>query len=59
VGNFPAIAGMEVASFVKAMNDYKSGARPSPMMSSLAGKLTDEDIRTLANYYASLGDSEL
>jgi hypothetical protein len=59
VGNFPAIAGMDVATFVKAMNDYKSGTRPSPMMASLAARLTDEDVRTLANYYASLGDSEL
>lgn len=57
MGNFPAIAGMPVAEFVKVMNEYKSGARPSPMMASLAGRLTDEDIRILANYYASLGDS--
>lgn len=57
VGSFPAIAGMEVGSFVKVMNEYKSGARPSPMMASLAARLSDEDIRTLANYYASLGDN--
>ena len=58
VGNFPAIAGMEVAAFVTMMNEFKSGVRGSPMMISLSEKLTDEDIRTLANYYASFGNEE-
>jgi predicted CXXCH cytochrome family protein len=55
VGQFPPLAGIPVADFVKLMNEFKTGARPSPMMAALAQKLSDDDIRTLANYYASLG----
>jgi cytochrome c553 len=55
-GNFPALAGLAAEDFVRGMNDYKSGRRASPMMTTLAQTLSDEDIRILANYYASLGD---
>lgn len=53
-GSLPALAGMPVEQFVQVMNEFKSGQRPSPMMSALAQSLSDEDIRILANYYASL-----
>jgi len=50
----PPLAGMEEAKFVKAMNDYKSGAKKNAMMKKFAKKLSDEDIANLAAYYHSL-----
>jgi cytochrome c553 len=50
----PAIAGQPEAQFIKAMGEYKSGAREHKMMKKFAGKLSDEDIANLAAYYASL-----
>jgi predicted CXXCH cytochrome family protein len=58
VGAFPALAGMDVAGFVRAMNRYKSGATPSPMMGAIARGLRDDEIRELANYYAGLAGGE-
>lgn len=54
VGSFPPLAGIGVSEFVELMNEYKSGERASPMMTTLAQTLSDEDIRILANYYAGL-----
>jgi cytochrome c553 len=52
-GKNPAIAGWEADKFMKAMNDYKSGAKKSKKMAS-AKKLSDADIENLAAYYGSL-----
>ncbi len=53
VGDNPKIAGMDKAAFVKAMGDYKSGARKHMMMEMFAKKLSDQDNADLAAYYAS------
>lgn len=53
-GNNPPIAGMVPARFVQAINDYKSGKRPSAAMKGYATKLDDTDTANLAAYYASL-----
>jgi cytochrome c553 len=51
----PGLAGMAELDFVKAMNEYKSGARAkSKQMTKIAKALTDDDIANLAAYYASL-----
>ena len=50
----PALAGKPEAEQVKALKDYKSGAKSNPMMSSLAATLSDQDMENLAAYYASL-----
>ena len=50
----PALARMAPARFVQAMNDYKSGKRPSAAMKGYAAKLDDADTANLAAYYASL-----
>ena len=54
VGAFPALAGMDVTQFIELMNQFKTGATPSPMMGTIAQTLSDSDIRELANYYAAL-----
>lgn len=53
-GKNPPIAGMAAADFVKAMQDYSSGARDNKSMARVAKKLSDADVENLAAYYASL-----
>ena len=52
-GANPKIAGMDQGAFVKAMNDYKSGARKHMMMEMFAKKLSDQDNADLAAFYAA------
>lgn len=52
-GDNPKIAGMDQAAFVKAMSDYKSGARKHMMMEMFAKKLSDQDFADLAAFYAA------
>ena len=49
----PALAGKPEADQVKALKDYKSGARANPIMSGMAAMLSDQDMENLAAYYAS------
>jgi cytochrome c553 len=51
---YPALAGMKEDQFVQAIQDYKSGKRPNPIMKPLAATLSDPDTANLAAYYASL-----
>lgn len=52
---YPAIAGMSVADFTKAMSEYRDGTRTeNKMMVKAAKKLSDEDIADLAAYFSSL-----
>lgn len=50
----PPIAGMAEADFIKAMNDFKSGAKESKKMAKITKGLSDDDIANLAAYYSSL-----
>ncbi len=50
----PALAGKPEAEQVKALKDYKSGAKSNPLMSPMAAILSDQDMENLAAYYASL-----
>lgn len=54
VGTFPALAGKDADYLAKQLRDYKSGARPNPMMATIAKSLSEQDITDLATYYASL-----
>jgi len=49
----PALAGKSEADQVKALKDYKSGARPNPLMSGMAATLSDQDMENVAAYFAS------
>jgi cytochrome c553 len=51
---FPALAGKPEAEQVKAMQEFKSGARANPIMSGMVAGLSDQDIADLAAYFASL-----
>ncbi len=50
----PNLAGQNEIYLVKALGDFKSGARQNEMMSLVAPKLSDADIADLAAYYAGL-----
>ncbi len=50
----PHLAGQNPIYLVRALNDYKSGARKNEMMSVIIEQLTPEDINDLAAYYASI-----
>ena len=52
--NNPSVVGLSEAKFVKAMQDYKSGAKKHKTMNALSKKLSSKDMANLAAYYASL-----
>lgn len=51
--DFPKIAGQHYDYLLKALKDYKSGARKNPIMAPMAAPLTVRDIEDLAAYYSS------
>jgi cytochrome c553 len=54
VASYPILAGQYEDYLLRALTDYKSGARKNAIMVGMAAPLTKEDIANLAAYYASL-----
>jgi cytochrome c553 len=52
--NFPNLAGQYAEAIYKQLSDFKSGARVNATMSPFAQALTDQGMRDVADYYASL-----
>jgi cytochrome c553 len=50
----PNLAGQYPEVIIKQLMDYRSGRRDSAIMEALAKRLSDEEIRELADYYAYL-----
>lgn len=50
---FPRLAGQYPDYIVKALTDYKSGARKNPIMSGFAAQLSPADMEDLAAYFSS------
>ena len=50
---FPRLAGQYESYLIRALKEYKSGARANPMMMGFASMLSEEDMRDVAAYYAS------
>lgn len=50
----PNLAGQNEIYLVKALHDFKSGARKNEMMSMMVAGLSDADIENLAAYYQSI-----
>lgn len=50
----PNLAGQSDIYLVKALKDYRSGARKNDMMSLVAPALKDQDIDDLAAYYSAI-----
>jgi len=51
--DFPKLAGQYDTYLVRALNDYKSGARKNPIMAGQVANLKREDIADLAAYFSS------
>ena len=51
--DFPKIAGQHYDYLLKALKDYKSGARKRPVMAPLIANLSQRDIEDLAAWYSS------
>ena len=47
----PKIGGQHQTYIVKALQEYRSGARSHPSMRAIAASLSDKDIADLAAYY--------
>ncbi|OBS09206.1 c-type cytochrome [Acidihalobacter prosperus] len=50
---YPNLAGQNYRYLVKQLTEFKSGKRRNATMNGMAAKLSDEDIRHLAAYFAS------
>ena len=53
-GSIPSIAGLDPKNFVKILKLYKNKERSNKVMQTVAGRLTDEQIASLAIYFAGL-----
>lgn len=51
---WPNIAGQNDLYLIKQMNDFRAGTRKDSYMTPMARPLTDQNIRDIAAYYASL-----
>lgn len=51
---FPTIAGQYRDYLYKSLTDYKAGKRKNPIMGGIVAALSDQDMKDLASYYASL-----
>jgi cytochrome c553 len=50
----PPIVGWPEASFIEAMNEYREKRRSNPVMQTIAGKFSSEDVAALAAYFRSV-----
>ena len=53
VADYPRLGGQYPDYLMKALRDYKSGARKNPIMSGFAATLTEKDIENVAAYYST------
>ena len=51
---WPNLAGQKAGYLVKQLKDFKSGKRKDPLMSAQTMGLSEDDMKNLAAYYASL-----
>ena len=50
--DFPRLAGQHYDYLLKALRDYKSGARKNPIMGAQVGRLDTQDMADLAAFYS-------
>jgi cytochrome c553 len=51
--DFPRLAGQHPDYLLKALRDYKSGARKNPIMGGQVANLSPQDMADLAAYFSS------
>jgi|SRR5687767_2011952 cytochrome c553 len=52
-GGIPAIVGMPAPRFIAALTAYKTGERENAVMRNIAERLSDEEIASLAAFFAA------
>lgn len=52
--NYPKLAGQYQDYLEQVLHEYKDGGRTNAIMNGMAAPLSDEDIKDLAAYFASL-----
>jgi cytochrome c553 len=50
----PPIIGWPESSFVEIMDEYRSKKRTNPVMQTIAGRFSNDEIAALATYFGSL-----
>jgi cytochrome c553 len=50
----PPIIGWPEASFIEIMNEYREKRRTNPVMQTIAGKFSNDEVAALAAYFGSL-----
>ncbi|OAN79581.1 cytochrome C [Jannaschia sp. EhC01] len=53
-GAFPRLSGLPGWYMYKQLTDYASGARPNPVMSGIAQRLTEAEMEAVSAYYAAM-----
>ena len=48
----PRIVGLDASTMVKAMREFRAGARPATVMDRIAKGFSDEEIKAIADWYA-------
>jgi len=51
-GQYPTLAGQHADYLEQALHEYRKGGRKNPIMGTFAAQIKEEDIRTIAQYYA-------
>jgi len=51
---WPNLAGQKQGYLIKQMKAFKDGSRKDPMMSPMAGTLSDDDVANVAAYFSGL-----
>ena len=51
---FVPLAGMKESTFIKAMTEFRSGARPATLMGHVARGYNDEQINAMAEFFAKV-----
>jgi sulfide dehydrogenase cytochrome subunit len=53
LGGIPALAGRDKAEIARLMKEFKEGKRPATIMQQLSKGYTDEQIETVAAFFAA------
>jgi cytochrome c553 len=51
---YPRLAGQYADYLARALKEYRDGGRVNPIMAVYVEKLSDQDIRILADYYSAM-----
>ncbi len=54
VPQYPDLAGQHPDYLVRALQEYRSGARKNPIMAGMAAQLKESDLYVIADYYSRL-----